>query len=45
MIVISADATTGQIERTMAEGARAYLPKPLDVCQLLDLIDTAPGRL
>jgi signal transduction histidine kinase/ActR/RegA family two-component response regulator len=36
--VISADATPAQLQRTLAGGARAYLTKPLDVKQLLDLL-------
>jgi CheY-like chemotaxis protein len=39
VIVISADATAGQRERTLAGGARAYLTKPLDVQRLLDLLE------
>jgi signal transduction histidine kinase/CheY-like chemotaxis protein len=39
VIVLSADATPGQIKRLLAAGARAYLTKPLDVKELLTLID------
>ncbi|HEY3228652.1 MAG TPA: PAS domain S-box protein [Roseiflexaceae bacterium] len=39
VIVVSADATPGQIERLLAAGARAYLTKPLDVQQFLKTID------
>jgi PAS domain S-box-containing protein len=39
VVVISADATHGQIERLLAAGARAYLTKPFDVKQFLGLID------
>src|SRR5437764_4961919 len=39
VIVLSADATPGRIRRLLAAGARAYLPKPLDVRQLLALLD------
>ena len=39
MIILSADATPGQIKRLTAAGAREYLTKPLDVAQLLSLID------
>ena len=38
-IVLSADATTGQIERLLAAGARAYITKPLDVDQFLNLLE------
>jgi PAS domain S-box-containing protein len=41
VIVLSADATPGQVERLVAAGARAYLTKPLDVRQLLVLVDEA----
>ncbi|HEV8616732.1 MAG TPA: ATP-binding protein [Methylomirabilota bacterium] len=40
VVVVSADATPGQIERLRAAGARDYLTKPLDVRQLLTVIDT-----
>ncbi len=44
VIVLSADATPGQVRRMVAAGARAYLTKPLDVRQLLTHIDQAlPG--
>jgi CheY-like chemotaxis protein len=39
VVVISADATPGQIERLMTDGARAYLTKPLDVRKLLGVLD------
>jgi signal transduction histidine kinase/CheY-like chemotaxis protein len=39
VIVLSADATPGQVQRLLAAGARAYLTKPLDVRQLLALLD------
>jgi PAS domain S-box-containing protein len=41
VIVLSADATPGQVRRMVAAGARAYLTKPLDVRQLLTHIDGA----
>ena len=41
VIVLSADATPGQVRRMIAAGARAYLTKPLDVRQLLTHIDGA----
>jgi CheY-like chemotaxis protein len=37
VIVISADATPGQIDRLLAQGVRAYLTKPLDVPRFLSL--------
>jgi PAS domain S-box-containing protein len=39
VVVISADATPGQIDRLLSAGAHAYLTKPLDVRQLLELLD------
>jgi CheY-like chemotaxis protein len=39
VVVISADATAGQIERLLAAGATAYLSKPIDVRRLLELFD------
>ncbi len=45
VIVLSADATPGQVERLVAIGARAYLTKPLDVRRFLALVDEAlPSR-
>jgi CheY-like chemotaxis protein len=40
VVVVSADATPGQIERLRAAGARSYLTKPLDVDSILNLFDT-----
>jgi len=37
--VLSADATPGQVRRLTASGACAYLTKPLDVRQVLQLMD------
>ena len=39
VIVLSADATPGQVTRLRAQGATAYLTKPLDVHELLALLD------
>ncbi len=39
MVILSADATPGQVERLLAAGAEAYLTKPLDIRQLLALVD------
>ncbi len=45
VLILSADATPGHVERLLAAGARAYLTKPLDVRQLLALVDKhAPGE-
>jgi CheY-like chemotaxis protein len=43
VIVISADATAHQIERLLAIGAREYLTKPIDVDQLLRVVDRYLG--
>ncbi len=39
VVVASADATAGQVQRLIAAGAVAYLTKPVDVTELLTLID------
>ena len=39
VVVLSADATPGQIDRLLAAGARHYLTKPLDVAELLAVLD------
>jgi PAS domain S-box-containing protein len=38
VVVVSADATSGQVERLMAGGATDYLPKPIDLDLLLKTI-------
>ncbi len=40
VVVISADASPGQAARLMEAGARAYLTKPLDLKQFLELTDS-----
>jgi signal transduction histidine kinase/ActR/RegA family two-component response regulator len=40
VVILSADATPGQITRLLAQGARAYLTKPLDIKELLTLLDS-----
>ena len=35
VVVLNADATSGQVNRLLADGAREFLTKPLDVKQLL----------
>jgi CheY-like chemotaxis protein len=44
VVVISADATPGQIDRVLAAGAWRYLTKPLDVKKCLSLLDEALAR-
>jgi signal transduction histidine kinase/CHASE3 domain sensor protein/ActR/RegA family two-component response regulator len=39
MVMISADATPGQISRLLEAGATDYLTKPLDVKKLLQILD------
>jgi PAS domain S-box-containing protein len=39
VVVISADATRRQIKRVLAEGANHYLTKPIDLAELLAVID------
>ncbi len=41
VIIVSADATPGQVKRLLKAGARAYITKPIDVTQLLTHIDAA----
>jgi CheY-like chemotaxis protein len=41
VIVLSADATVGQVRRVLASGALAYLTKPLDLHKVLDVLDNA----
>jgi DNA-binding response OmpR family regulator len=40
VIVLSANATPGQVSRLLASGADAYLAKPLDVERFLGLVDS-----
>ncbi len=39
VVIISADASPGQIKRLLDTGARAYLTKPIDIAQLLALVE------
>ncbi len=43
VVILSADATDAQSERLLAEGARAYLTKPIDVGCLLETVDGLIG--
>ena len=45
VVVISADATPGQIERLLAAGARDYLTKPLDVRKFLSILDETLAQI
>jgi signal transduction histidine kinase len=42
--VLSADAMAGQMRRLKASGAAAYLVKPLDIAQVLSLVDKLLGE-
>jgi CheY-like chemotaxis protein len=39
VLILSADATAGQVDRLLARGARAYMTKPFDVRAFLALVD------
>jgi PAS domain S-box-containing protein len=41
VVIVSADATPGQVQRVLASGAAAYLTKPIDVRELLAQVDAA----
>jgi CheY-like chemotaxis protein len=41
VVIVSADATPGQVQRLLAAGATAYLSKPVDVRELLAVLDGA----
>jgi signal transduction histidine kinase/ActR/RegA family two-component response regulator len=40
VVVLSADATPGQIDRLLAVGAHAYITKPLEVKQFIGVLDS-----
>jgi signal transduction histidine kinase/ActR/RegA family two-component response regulator len=44
VIVVSADATSGQIKRLLASGADAYLTKPLNVRHFEDVLEEQMAR-
>ena len=41
VVVVSADATPGRVKRLLASGARAYITKPIDVQELLAVIEAS----
>jgi signal transduction histidine kinase/CheY-like chemotaxis protein len=43
VVIVSADATPGLTQRLLAAGARAFLPKPVEVPALLRLLDEVLG--
>jgi CheY-like chemotaxis protein/anti-sigma regulatory factor (Ser/Thr protein kinase) len=45
VIILSADATPGQIDRLLVAGARAFLTKPIDVRRLLAVLDEQMGAV
>jgi PAS domain S-box-containing protein len=45
VVIISADATRGQMQRLLSAGASAYLTKPIDVRELLRLVDEAAEKV
>jgi CheY-like chemotaxis protein len=46
VVILSADATKGRIERLLRQGAKAYLSKPIDVREFLALIhEHTPGSM
>jgi CheY-like chemotaxis protein len=44
VVIASADATPGRVRQLLAEGAFAYLTKPLDLGQFLDVVTAAIAR-
>lgn len=44
VIIMSADATEGQIRRLKDSGALEYLTKPIDVKQFLDVVDSLAAK-
>jgi protein-histidine pros-kinase len=44
IVILSADARPALIDRLLQEGARAFLTKPLDIKELLALLDTITGE-
>ena len=44
VVMVSADATPGQVARLLCAGAAAYLTKPIDIDQLLHQVDAAVLR-
>ena len=44
VVIISADASPGQIRRLLAAGARDYVTKPIDVRRFLEIVDENLGE-
>jgi signal transduction histidine kinase/CheY-like chemotaxis protein len=43
VVILSADATPGQVDRLLAAGANEYMAKPIDVAEFLRLLDRTLG--
>jgi CheY-like chemotaxis protein len=43
VVILSADATPGQVKRMRAEGAADYITKPLQVAHFLEVVDELLG--
>jgi CheY-like chemotaxis protein len=41
VVIVSADATPGQVQRLLSAGAAGYLTKPIEVRDLLRVLDDA----
>jgi CheY-like chemotaxis protein len=39
VVVLTADATKGEAERLLEGGARAFITKPINVQEMLDVLD------
>jgi CheY-like chemotaxis protein len=44
VVILSADARSGLIQRLLEQGARAFLTKPLDVKEFLELLDAVAAE-
>jgi signal transduction histidine kinase/CheY-like chemotaxis protein len=44
VVILSADAQPTLVDQLLAQGARAFLTKPLDVKELLELLDAVAGE-
>jgi PAS domain S-box-containing protein len=44
VVIVSADATSGQVQRLLASGATSYITKPIDVRELLGVFEKAVSR-
>jgi CheY-like chemotaxis protein len=44
VVILSADARPTLVDQLLAHGARAFLTKPLDVKELLELLDAVAGE-